>query len=60
MYICGGKSKVTLLSDTAPQPWLPAGAYLALWMTALAVAVYTPTHWLLSHWFSPARPDSTN
>lgn len=44
------------LSDTAPQLWLPAGTYLALWMSALALVVYTPTHWVLRRWFLAEAP----
>lgn len=38
--------------DARPQSWLPPGAFLAVWMAALALLVYTPTHLLLrSRWF---------
>ena len=38
------------LDDAHPQTWLPAGGYLAAWMAALALVVYTPTHWILQKW----------
>ena len=38
------------LDDARPQTWLPAGGYLLAWMSALALVVYTPTHWLLQFW----------
>lgn len=40
--------------DAKPQGWLPAGPYLALWMTALAVVVYWPTHRILARWAGKA------
>jgi hypothetical protein len=35
------------LDDAKPQGWMPPGLYLAVWMAALAVVVYGPTHWML-------------
>jgi hypothetical protein len=36
-------------SDAAPQMWMPAGAFLALMMIGLPLAVFMPTHrWLLA------------
>jgi hypothetical protein len=36
--------------DAKPQSWMPAGAYLAVWMAALFAIVYTPTHFFLKRW----------
>lgn len=39
------------LDDAKPQTWLPPGVYLAAWMTALFVLVFTPTHFGLRRFF---------
>ncbi len=38
--------------DAQPQTWMPAGAYLAVWMTLLLVVVGVPTHFVLRKLFS--------
>ena len=43
------------MSDTTPQTWLPADVYLGVWMAGLFVAVYLPTHLLLTKWFGLPR-----
>lgn len=40
------------LDDARPQTWLPASAYLAVWMAALAGVVYLPTHLALRRWMT--------
>ncbi len=35
------------LSETAPQRWLPAPAYLVAWISALIGLIFAPTHFLL-------------
>jgi hypothetical protein len=40
--------------DLLPQSWMPAPVYLALWMAALPVLVYLPTHALL-RWMTGRR-----
>ena len=42
------------MSDTTPQTWMPAPAYLVVWMLGLGTLVYLPTHWLLVRWFDQA------
>ena len=41
--------------DARPQSWMPAPAYLALWMALLVSVVYTPTHWVLNRFFRRAE-----
>jgi hypothetical protein len=36
------------MDDAAPQTYLSAPVYLGCWMLFLVVAIYTPTHWLLT------------
>jgi hypothetical protein len=36
--------------DARPQTWMPAPAYLAVWMAALVLIAYLPTHGLLRRW----------
>lgn len=43
------------LDDVRPQSWMPAGAYLALWMAGLAAVVYWPTHVVLRRCFGLKR-----
>lgn len=40
--------------DARPQQWLPPGAFLAVWMAALALLVYTPTHLFLRRFSGPS------
>jgi hypothetical protein len=40
------------LDDAKPQDWLPAKAYLLVWMSALLAIVYTPTHFVLKKLFT--------
>ena len=40
------------LDDAQPQSWLPAKAYLLVWMSALLAIVYTPTHFALKKLFT--------
>lgn len=42
--------------DARPQSWMPAPAYLGVWMAALFALVYTPTHLALRRWASGPRP----
>ena len=42
------------LSDTQAQTWMPPGVYLVLWMVALPVVFFLPTHWALARLFRPA------
>lgn len=42
------------LSDAAPQPWMPAWAWLATMMIGLPVLAWLPAHWLLQKCFQPA------
>ena len=35
------------LDDTQPQTWMPQGVYLVVWMLALFLLAYLPTHLLL-------------
>ena len=35
------------MSDSEPQSWMPAGAYLIIYMLGLATVFYLPTHFLL-------------
>ncbi len=44
--------------DAKPQAWMAPGLYLAAWMTALAVLVYFPTHWILTWW--AGRPEHSS
>ena len=46
------------LNDAAPQTWMPAGAYLATWMAALAGVVYVPTHFVLRRLFGQQEKTS--
>lgn len=39
-YVCG-------FDDAKPQTWMPAGLYFVVWITALALIAYLPTHLLL-------------
>lgn len=43
------------LDDAAPQTWMPAGAYLAVWIAALTGLVYWPTHRLLLRVMPPVK-----
>lgn len=43
------------LSDSAPQAWMPAGAWLALLLAGLPVLVYVPTALLLKKFFRAGR-----
>jgi hypothetical protein len=41
--------------DAQPQQWLPPGAFLAVWMAALGLLIYTPTHLVLRRLKGPSR-----
>jgi hypothetical protein len=41
--------------DAQPQQWLPPGAFLAVWMAALGLLIYTPTHLVLRRLKGPGR-----
>ena len=43
------------LDDAQPQSWLPAPAYLTVWMLALFGLIYYPTHRMLSRWLPQVR-----
>ncbi len=40
------------MSDTAAQTWVSQSVYLCLWMVALVLLVYLPTHFLLRRFFT--------
>ena len=42
------------LDDAAPQTWMPAPAYLLVWITALISIVFIPTHLLLKKLYPAA------
>ena len=42
-------------NDAKPQTWMPAGAYLVVWMSALLVVAGLPTHFLLRKLFDETK-----
>jgi hypothetical protein len=42
-------------SDAQPQPWMPSGVYLLVWMAALFLLAYLPTHHVLKAYFGRAE-----
>jgi hypothetical protein len=42
------------MNDAKPQQWLPAQAYLIVWISALIGIVFVPTHLILKKWCPPA------
>ena len=42
-----GPTNFLCSNDARPQQWMPAGAYLVVWMLALFSLAYLPTHLLL-------------
>lgn len=42
------------MDDASPQTWLPAPAYLGVWITGLVLLIYLPTHLLLKRQFACA------
>jgi hypothetical protein len=46
------------LDNAKPQTWMPAGAYLAVWMAALLVLSFTPTHLVLLKLFTKPPAES--
>lgn len=43
------------MDDSKPQSWMPAPAYLVVWIGALFTLVYTPTHLVLARFARHAR-----
>ncbi len=43
------------LNDAQKQTWLPDGAYLVVWMAALSIMAYLPTHLVLNKLANPVK-----
>ena len=41
------------LSDAKAQTWMPAGAYLVVWIGVLALLAWLPVHWMLRRFCRP-------